>query len=157
MDLIPEESLHRVFGQVMRLQFVRSQPLLEKIGLYPGQPPLLFSLYKKNGQSQRELAENLGIKAATITVMIKRMEKTKMIKREQDVNDQRVSRIFITDAGIEVCKQLAIIHQEIENESFAGFTVEEKILLRRLMMQVRDNLKKVCDKDVEVGCCGHSK
>lgn len=152
-----EESLRYVFSQVMRLHFIRTHSLLEETGLYPGQPPLLFSLNKKNGQSQRELSENLNVKASTMAVMIKRMEKTGLIKREQDEKDQRISRIFITDAGREICEKLKTVHDQIEEEAFRNFTVEEKLLLRRLMMQLKENLEEACGKDKNISFCSHHK
>lgn len=142
-----ENSLHRVFGKVMRLHFIRSHCLLEKTAIYPGQPPLLFSLYRQNGKSQKELADDLQLKPATITVMIRRLEKTQVIERKQDENDQRISRIFITQKGIDVCKKLIEINNEIEKESFQGFTEEEKDSFRMLLIRVRDNLDKACEKE----------
>ncbi|SHH74224.1 DNA-binding transcriptional regulator, MarR family [Clostridium collagenovorans DSM 3089] len=145
MDKEFDGTLQGVFSQVMRLHFLRTHSLLEKTGVYPGQPPLLYLLYKKNGRSQKELAEKMGVKPATIAVMIKRMEKNELLERKQDEKDQRVSRIFITDKGKEVCKNLIVIHKEIEEECFRNFTEEEKIILRRLLMQVRDNLQTICN------------
>lgn len=147
MDFIKEESMQHVFGQIMRLHYVRCHELLENTGAYHGQPPLLFSLYKQNGQSQKELSDKIGIKPATITVMIKRMEKAGLVERRQDDKDQRVSRIFITDKGIEVCKEVAVVTRQLEEECIVNFSNEELILMRRLLMQVRDNLKAVCKKD----------
>ena len=157
MNLEKEQSLHSVFSQVMRLHFIRSHSLLEKTGLYPGQPPLLFSLYKENGQSQKDLADKLKIKPATMAVMIKRMEKTKTIRREQDEVDKRISRIYLTDLGVSICKDLSKIHEQIEEECFKGFSIEEKILMRRLMMQIRDNLQEVCSRENSSfdNFCGH--
>ncbi len=40
------------------------------------------------------------------------------------------------------------IVKNIESECFSNFTMEEQVLLRRLLMQMRDNLLKVCDKKV---------
>lgn len=154
-----EESLRQVFSQVMRLHFIRTHSLLEETGLYPGQPPLLFSLSHKNGQSQRELADNLKVKPSTVTVMIKRMEKTALIERKQDEDDQRISRIFITDEGREICNELISIYDRIENEAFANFTPEEKVILRRLLMQLRENLEEVCNKEKSkaMDFCNHHR
>lgn len=148
------ESLEKVFLQVVRLHFLRSHALLEKTGVYPGQPPVLFALYKKDGQIQRELAKCIKVKPATLTVMVKRMEKSGLLERKQDEKDQRVSRIFITSKGKEVCNELRLIHDEIESECFKGFTIEEKILMRRFFIQMKGNLEKVCDKEKD--CCFHS-
>lgn len=152
-----EQSLRYIFSQVMRLHFIRIHSLLEETGLYPGQPPLLLSLSRRNGQSQRELSEDLNVKASTIAVMIKRMEKTGLIRREQDENDQRVSRIFITDKGKEICLKLKDIHSQIEEEAFNNFTVEEKLLLRKLMIQLKGNLEEACWKDKDINFCNHHK
>lgn len=152
MDFIESDSIHKVFGQIIRLHYLRSIELLEDTGVYHGQPPLLLSLYKKNGQSQKELADKIGIKPATITVMIKRMEKTGLVERKQDEKDQRVSRIFITDKGIKVCKKVIIMSKQLEKECTANLTNEEVIIMRRLLMQVRDNLTAVCKKDNIMPC-----
>ncbi|HEY5523726.1 MAG TPA: MarR family transcriptional regulator [Clostridium sp.] len=146
MECFAKDSLYGLFAELGRLHFSRSHSFLEKTGVYPGQPPLLFALYKENGQSQKDLANKMRIKPATMTVMIKRMEKTNFIERSQDENDQRISRINITEKGIKVCEHLIVISKEIEKECFQNFTQDEKMLLRRLLMQMRDNLVIGYDK-----------
>ena len=141
------DSLYSVFGEVIRFHYYRTHKLLEKIGVYPGQPPLLFILGKKDGQSQRELAEKLHIKAATLTIMLKRMEKAKLIERRPDENDQRVSRVYLTEQGKKVRAEAKDSLKTIETDCFSNFTPEEQILMRRLLMQMRDNLAKACDKN----------
>jgi DNA-binding MarR family transcriptional regulator len=121
--------------------------LLEKIGIYPGQPPLLFILGKYDGISQKELAEKLSIKAATITVMLSRMEKAKLVERHTDSEDQRISRVYLTEEGRKMNVESREALKTIEEECFSNFTVEEKVLLRRLFIQMRDNLARVCDKN----------
>ena len=149
MECFPKDSVYGLFAELGRLHFLRTHSFLEKTGVYPGQPPLLFALYKENGQSQKDLAKKMRIQPATMTVMIKRMEKTNFIKREQDEKDQRISRIYITEKGNNVCKQLIEIHKGMEEECFENFTQDEKIVLRRLLMQIRDNLIIGCDKPKE--------
>ncbi|QUH19218.1 MarR family winged helix-turn-helix transcriptional regulator [Alkaliphilus sp. B6464] len=144
MDFHDPDSLQHIFYQVIRLHHQRSHMLLDKVGVYPGQPFLLFALYHRNGQSQKDLANKLNIKASTIATMVKRMEKVGLIERRQDFEDQRVSRVYITEKGMEVCKEVDKIRKVIEIESFSNFTEEEQMLLRRLLMQMRDNLKKAC-------------
>ncbi|MCL6590675.1 MAG: MarR family transcriptional regulator [Firmicutes bacterium] len=146
MNFLNEDSIYAVFGQVMRYHYLRNHALLEKLGIYPGQPPLLFFLGKQDGQSQKELAEKLHIKAATITVMLKRMEAAKLVERRPDSVDQRVTRVYLTDYGKKVLQEVKESLKVLEAECFANFTPEEQILLRRLLMQMRDNLMKVCEK-----------
>lgn len=147
MESLSEDSLHMILMKVMKLHYLRTQALLDKTGIYPGQPPLLFALFKKDGRNQKELADILKVKPATINVTIKRLEKTGFILRKSDEKDQRVTRIFLTEKGKSICNELIKINKQIEEEYFYSFTVEEKVLLRRLLIQVMENLLKVCTDD----------
>lgn len=140
MDIINKDSLYYLFLEIQRLHYYRTHVLLEEIGVYHGQPPMLFILNKKDGQSQKELAEWLNIKASTITVMLNRMEKANLVMRKQDTEDQRISRVYITEEGRKVCKKASGVMKNLEDECFGNFTVEEKVILRRLLMQMKDNL-----------------
>lgn len=145
MENVSEESIQKVFLQMARLYFLISQSSLEKMELYPGQPQMLLALDKKNGRSQRELSDCLMVKPATVTVMIKRLEKTGFVERMNDEKDQRISRVFLTKKGENICEILKEMHANIEKQSFNNFTLEEKVLLRRLLIQIRDNLNKAYD------------
>lgn len=140
VEKIDKGSLYYIFLEILRLHHHRTHVLLDEIGIYPGQPHLLFILNKKDGQSQKELSEKLKITPATITVMLKRMERVNLVERKQDTEDQRVSRVYLTDKGKEICSKAMGIIKNLEEECFGNFTVEEKIILRRLLMQMRDNL-----------------
>lgn len=140
MEVIDRDSLYYIFLEILRLHHYKAHKLLEEIGLYPGQPPLLFTLNKNSGQSQRELADKLHVKASTMNVMIKRMEKGGFIERRQDSEDGRISRVYITDLGREICKKSHIAMKEIEGEMFSNLTKDELIICRRLLLQVKNNL-----------------
>jgi DNA-binding MarR family transcriptional regulator len=101
---------------------------------------MLFILSKHDGLSQKELADILKVKASTITVMLKRMEKANLVTRRQDSQDQRISRVYITTEGLKLCKKASQVMSVIENECFGNFTTEETVILRRLFLQMKDNL-----------------
>lgn len=136
-----EDSIYHIFLRIIRLHYHRSHMLFEKDGIYPGQPPLLIVLSHCDGLSQKELAEKLMIAPATLTVMIKRMEKAGLVERKQDEVDQRISRVFLTEDGKKAYLRVNKTRNILENECFENFTVEEKLLFRRLMMQMLENLK----------------
>ncbi|GAA0721058.1 MarR family transcriptional regulator [Clostridium malenominatum] len=146
MESFKPDSLYHIFAQVIKLHFNRTHQLLEKIGVYPGQPPLLIALHIKDGRSQKELAERLKIKPATINIMVKRMEKANIVRRCQDEEDQRIIRVYLTEEGKKTCREVFEIMKGLESECFSNFTAEEEVLLRRLFMQMKDNLTKVVDK-----------
>jgi len=146
MEKIDKNSPYYIFLEVLRLHYYRTRVLFDEIGMYPGQPPLLFALYNKDGLSQSEIAAKLDIKPSTITVMLKRMEKANLVERRQDSLDQRVSRVYITEKGRESCLKAMDVIRKLEEECFGNFILEEKIVFRRLLLQMRDNLSAVNDK-----------
>lgn len=150
MDEFNSDSLYSVFSQVIRLHHHRIHSVLEKVGIYPGQPPLLFILKKYGGLSQRELADKLRIKPATITVMLRRMEKAGLVERRQDVQDQRIFRVYLTEQGEKISEEVREVIKSLDTECFNNFTEEELVLLRRFFMQMRDNLLKADDRKLDV-------
>ena len=147
MDMLNKDSLYYLYLEVNRMHYYRTHVLLEEIGLYHGQPPMLFILSKHDGLSQKELADILKVKASTTTVMLKRMEKADLLTRKQDPKDGRVSRVYITEEGLNLCQKAKIKMEQIEKECFGNFTLEETIILRRLFLQMKDNLIDASDKE----------
>ena len=114
---------------------------LNKIGLHKGQPRLLHLLWKREGRTQRELCDNLHLKAATVAKTVKRMEKSGFIIKKKDAEDRRLTRIYLTEAGHEIKTRVDEIEKEIEEQILDGFNDEERILLRRFFVQIRNNLQ----------------
>ncbi|MEF9991168.1 MAG: MarR family transcriptional regulator [Romboutsia sp.] len=137
-----DNSFPRIIRQLMHGHFLRVHYYLGNIELHPGQAKLLLMLREVSGLSQREICDKLNVKPSTITVMIKRMEKTNLIERKNDENDQRISRIFITQKGLEMSNELDDINEKIENECFIGFSEEEKKMATILLTKIRDNLNE---------------
>ena len=138
-ETVPE-SINFLLGQVCRLHYSRARTLLEELGLFRGQPPLLFALWEEEGLTHSELAEHLHVQPATITKMIKRMERAGFIERRQDAGDQRVSRVYLTAAGRNIRDAVEGVLRQLEEQTFAGFSSEERALLDRFLLRIRDNL-----------------
>lgn len=135
-----ENSTQFLMNQVMHLYVQRSEQLLRSMNIHSGQCGLLLALKNNNGLPQKKLAEKLGVKPPSITVMLKKIEAEGYIIKKQDEKDQRITRIFITPEGEKIAdhtkKTLDILGKEI----FAGIEEEELMFLRRLLLQMKDNL-----------------
>ena len=136
------EKIDFLLAHICRLQYIRVHELLETVGLYRGQPPLLHALWEQEGLSHTELSTQLQISPATTTKMIQRMEKAGFVQRRPDPQDQRRSRVYLTDAGRSIRSEVEAIWVQIEAELFAGFSVEEKETLGDLLQKIRNNLSK---------------
>ena len=136
------ESLDFLLAQVCHLHYSRAHQLFEAIGLYRGQPPLLQALWKQEGLTHTQLAANLRVSPSTITKMLQRMGKAGFIVRKLDTEDERVSRVYLTEAGHAIQAQVQATFGTMESEAFSGFTLEEGVLLRRFLLQLRQNLER---------------
>ena len=141
------DTIDFLFDNVCHLHRIRVHQLLEALGLYQGQPMVLRELWDQEGQTQSELAVKLKVTAATMTKTLQRMEKAGFLRREPDPEDQRVSRVYLTDNGRKVQDAVEDVFRTIEAETFANLTPEEIMLMRRLLLQLRENLRQVSGED----------
>jgi DNA-binding MarR family transcriptional regulator len=114
--------------------------MLTEIGLHPGQEMILFRLWEADGLTQSELVEQLCVQPATVTKMLNRMVKNGLVERRGDPQDQRISRVYLTDQGRELQKSIEDAWDKLEQYTVATLSLEERVLLRRLLLQVQDNL-----------------
>jgi DNA-binding MarR family transcriptional regulator len=139
------ESMEHLLWEISRLRHRRAHAIWDEIGLYHGQPRILEALWEQEGLTHSELAEQAHVRPATVTKMIQRMERAGFLKRKADAEDQRISRVFLTETGRRVQDDVEGAWKRLEEETFAGFTVEERVLLRRFFVQIRDNLIKITE------------
>ena len=141
MSPFPEpQYLDFLLAQVSRLHRHRAHELLDKIGLYRGQPHVIDLLHEQDGLTHRELAEQLEVTPATVTKMIQRMEKAGFLQRKPDADDQRVSRVYLTKAGRDLHSALQAFQQQMDSDSFHGFSEEERSVMRGFLLRLRENL-----------------
>ncbi len=133
-------SIGALLVQICKAHRNKAQDLLSRIDLYPGQEFLLISLWPEDGLTHSEVAESLCVQPATVTKMLDRLVRTGLVQRQQDTDDQRVSRVYLTEKGRQLLQPIEQAWNELEQISFANLTLEERLLLRRILMQVFENL-----------------
>ncbi len=136
----------RLLVAICREHYTRAHTLFSALGLYRGQPPILMALSEQDGRTQSELATVLRIQPATVTKMVQRLEQAGFVTRQPDSDDQRVSRVYLTDAARSIQADITQISQTLAEEALKDFRPEEIVLLRRFLLQMRDNLMRTNDK-----------
>lgn len=122
--------------QMMRRRFV-------DMGLHRGQPPLIMELYKHDGMTHSELAEKLEVTPATVTNMVKRMERDSLVVRRRVDEDERISRVYLTDEGKALREKLIENIKNIESDIFKEFSEEEIKLYKSFMKRIINNLNNM--------------
>lgn len=110
------------------------------LGLHRGQPPVLFALYENDGMSNSEMAEYLEITPATLTNKVKRMEKSQLVVRRGDPDDERLSRIYLTDKGRGLMDTLRGSMLDMDEILLSGFSDFETQQLKNLLAKIVENV-----------------
>ncbi|NMA58597.1 MarR family transcriptional regulator [Clostridium cochlearium] len=139
MDI--ENSLIINHLKVCGLTFKRLEEELNKIGLYRGQPALLFILCKNEGLTQKELCNKLCTAPATITKMVKRLEAAGFVEKKDDGKDLRISRIYLTNKAYEMIDTIKIAYKDFEESCFEGLSKKEKDIFSNILGKIYNNLK----------------
>ena len=75
-----------------------------------------------------------------MTVAIQKLEHMGYVQKVADDKDQRRMHIFLTDSGRECLEKLKQNLVLSEDRLYRGISTEERLLFRRLLVQMRDNL-----------------
>ena len=129
-----------ILGIVSHRAMIAAKDLYSVFDLNRSQASILLTLHHCKSMSQKELAEQLNITAPSITSSIRKMEQAGYIVRETDPDDQRVMRLMLTKKGCSCIQSIKDVKDKMEDILLGGMSVEEKILFRRLLMHVDNNL-----------------
>lgn len=136
------DNIGVILATLSREQRKRMDALLTDYGLHVGQEMLLMNVAEADGCTQNEIAECLGIQPATVTRMLQRVERSGLIERRKDPDDNRVTRVYLTEAGRQQERRLNDLWTTVEGDLVNGMTSAEQALLRRLLMQMLHNITK---------------
>ena len=135
-----DHSYGLLIARVALIHRTRISEYLSEHNLHVGQEMLLKCLWNQDGLSQKEIADLMGIQAATATRMVIRMERSGFVERRTDLDDQRVSRVYLTERGRRLQHVVEQGWMAIEQQILADFSLEERLLLRRFLEQIYRNL-----------------
>ena len=132
-----------ILQQLLHLTKYQAIHLLEHFDLNPGQAGILFTLSHRGNLTQRELAARIGITPPSMTVALRKMEEKGYVIKQPDELDQRKIRI----------DDMKKVFRQIEEIMFRGFLPEEKLLLRRFLLQMEENILKSKEMDgMDMNC-----
>ena len=143
LDKVPSVGL---FGMVVHQGGLRAQKMFDKYGLNKSQAGILFMLHHEEAVSQKplsqkELAKKLNVTAPSITSAIQKMEKA-WIYQSSRMKGSKIMRLYLDEKGKACIEHVKEVAMQMDEIMFRGISQEEKLLLRRIMIQIFDNLKE---------------
>jgi DNA-binding MarR family transcriptional regulator len=131
-------ALYRLIRQMHRFAH---RGMFHKSGLYHQQAHLLHLISQNDGANQRDLAEQMDVRPSSMTEMLNKLERSGLIIRKQDEQDQRVMRIYLTETGQKSAAQAIGITGDYSGLLFNCLTEEEKIQMLAIIEKLCLNLE----------------
>ncbi len=139
------EALEDRFALFMRTHRRTMHRYFQSIGLFNGHPIMLFRIRQRPGLTQKELAEEMEISAASVAISVKRMEAAGLIERRRDETDARIIHLYLTPEGQKMDAACGKGRDFMIRTMYRDLTDEEKQTLYSLLEKMTDNLQSACD------------
>lgn len=105
-----------------------------------GQPKVLEYLFYKDGAVQKDIAKACLIEPATLTSLLSRMEKSRLIERKSKNGDKRFICVYLTDKGRKSGEKVINNLSSLETTALTGFSEDEITQFINFLERVNSNL-----------------
>jgi DNA-binding MarR family transcriptional regulator len=145
-----------VYTRASKLFRAATDAGLRRHGLHLGQNLVLAALWEQDGQTPGAIAAAVHVTTPTVVKMANRMTAAGLLTRRRDDRDNRLVRLFLTDAGRALRGPIEEELRQLEMQLTAGLSQKEVAALMSALDRVADNAKLHLDEPVtEIGLLGH--
>ena len=113
---------------------------LNENGITSSQYTVLEILWRQNGLSLTDLGKCLYFDNPTITGIINRMARAKLVRRMRDRNDRRVIKVHLTQKGWDLQSVLPKLAKSVNKKAVENFEKSEKKAILDLTRRLHKNL-----------------
>jgi DNA-binding MarR family transcriptional regulator len=131
--------LPKVVAQVFEMQDRALAPL----GLTARQGLILLSCDLEEAGTAAELASLYGLEASSITRLVDRLEKKRLIERTRSRSDRRKSILSLTPKGKAALQRAVKVAGPLAIATWKGVSEEERKTLATIITKVLANLKQL--------------
>lgn len=147
----PEELIGPRVNFLSRLVRCRFNDVISEEGLYSGQQDIIFAVIENEGITSSKLAQKAGVSAATMSVSIKRMEKSGFLIKKPDEKDARIMHIYPTPKAMAVPENIRKKMDELEAIIKRGMAEDKALEFANYLQRAIDNLLEECGDCREKG------
>ncbi|MBK5101065.1 MAG: MarR family transcriptional regulator [Desulfobacteraceae bacterium] len=106
-------------------------------GITPVQHLILEALWVEEGLTASEIGKRLVLDNATLSGMLDRMSEKGWVLKATDDTDKRFIRIYLTDKANKLKPSILAKREKSNEEILESLNLEEKVLLKRLLKDIR--------------------
>lgn len=144
---VTDRELFDAVANVNRKLRVLFDTRVKETGLTLSRARVLFTLLRRDGLNQRELAEDLGIETPTIVRLLDGMEKQDFVERRLEASDRRTKRIHLTVHGRRSAEEIEELARQIRVEVLEGVDPDEKKVALKVINMIVENILQRIGKE----------
>src|ERR1700712_2805949 len=100
--------------------------LVRERGMTLSRARVFFALSKKDGITQRELADQLELETPTLVRILDAMEAQRFIERRSVETDRRAKQIHTTEAGKQIAGEVDALAARVRAEILEGISDQDR-------------------------------
>jgi DNA-binding MarR family transcriptional regulator len=138
-SLRPDNSVGLLMKRVMQSVLLQIDRRLAPLDLTHAQWLPLYKLSRGECGTMAALARDQALDPGAMTRALDRLEAKGLVHRERSLEDRRVVKLELTDAGRAVAAQVPAVLAEVLNMHLSGFTEAECLSLILLLQRMVAN------------------
>lgn len=146
MQGFPDENPVMILNSISRMFDFKARKIAESSYMQHSCRVILMCLARCDGMSQVELTDVTHFKAPTVSLDLKKLENMGMVRREQNVSDMRVTRVYLTEKGKAFNRENFEALQAIDYSIMRGLTDDEIKTVTEILLKMRENMIKEVEK-----------
>ncbi|MBT3333483.1 MAG: MarR family transcriptional regulator [Rhodospirillaceae bacterium] len=124
---------------------------MRSVGLTNAQLRAILHLNHQEGVSQVHLSEEMGIKKASLGVLLERLEEKDLVLRRADPNDRRANLIYLSDKAKGLLEPIYENGAAVMNDLMAGLNTAEQKQLVSLLLRIKTNAQNLSQNSATNG------
>jgi len=109
---------------------------LKLAGLDTREVMVVWNIAMKEGRSQRELADALGLPASRLVTLVDRLEAGGLVERRIGAEDRRARALYLTSKGRRLIETVVTVAVDTDDRLAKGLNASERRALAALLRKV---------------------
>lgn len=148
------EVYHYISDCLIKLDLLRRRMLKQALGgvrLHPSQLAILDYIRQHAECTQAEIAENMTLTPAAITLATQRLQKDRLIEKQVNPNNLRQNILTLTEEGMTYWEKSESVFRQVNAAMFQGFSGEELACLQQYLDRIAMNITGEDTNEVSFG------
>jgi DNA-binding MarR family transcriptional regulator len=136
-------DLHSKTAKALR---ATAEAAVQRHGLRLGHDHLLAALWERDGRTPGEIAAAVNVTTPAVTKVATRMADAGLIVRRPDDHDNRLVRLWLTDAGRALREPIESARRSLEDAVTADLTTAEREHLMSALAKIHKAASELLDQ-----------